>query len=76
MVSTRLQILMLVQSFLKARAEVIPPPRRPPPSTLEDSSESQDLFMEFGLDEDMLALIPMDGETEDNWKKDKEVAEV
>lgn len=76
-VSTRVQILLLVQSFLNARAKVIPPPRRPAPSaTLEDSSESQDLFMEFGMDDDILALLPMDGETDDSWRKDKEVAEV
>ncbi|KAH8116315.1 Mus7/MMS22 family-domain-containing protein [Phellopilus nigrolimitatus] len=76
--TTRFAILQLVRSFLDARTEIIPPPRRPALHPLE-SSESQDLYDEFGLDDDVLAALDL-GEgvatMNDNQEKDKEVAEV
>ncbi|OCB85427.1 hypothetical protein A7U60_g7436 [Sanghuangporus baumii] len=76
-VSTRFQILRLVQSFLKARATIFPPPqRRISASAVDADPESQDLFAEFTLDDEALANVPLGDGSEDNWAKDKEVAKI
>ncbi|EJD07436.1 uncharacterized protein FOMMEDRAFT_164408 [Fomitiporia mediterranea MF3/22] len=77
MVTTRIQILQLVQSFLQARAKVFPSSHRlaHPPGP-EENSESQEAYGDFGFDDEILAALPMDGEQDENSKKDKEVAKV
>ncbi|KAL5531552.1 hypothetical protein ACEPAG_4429 [Sanghuangporus baumii] len=76
-VSTRLQILRLVQSFLKARATIFTPPQRHISASAVDADpESQDFFAEFTLDDEALANVPLGDGSEDNWTKDKEAAKI
>lgn len=56
--TTRHEILFLVQAFLRARSKVIPPPPRPSLSS-STSNESQDLYDEFGFDDDVLAALDL-----------------
>lgn len=80
---TCVEVQRLVQAFLNARAEVMPPPRRPPLAPLQlEESESQDEYgeMEFDMDDPEL-LAALGAQTEpiplsENKIKDKRVAKV
>ncbi|KAI5121875.1 hypothetical protein M0805_001083 [Coniferiporia weirii] len=76
--TTRFEIMLLVRSFLNVRSKIIPPPRRPALSPL-DSTESQELYDEFGFDDDVLAALDLgDGvaANDANKEKDEAVAEI
>ncbi|THH08246.1 hypothetical protein EW145_g2829 [Phellinidium pouzarii] len=76
--TTRYEILLLVRSFLDARSKVVSPPRRPTLPAL-DTTESQDLYDEFGFDDDVLAALDLgDGVSaiDVNKEKDEVVAEI
>lgn len=82
----RHQILLLVRAFLDARVGVIGVPKRPVLALPEDdNSESQELYGDFAIDEELLealdqseGLVASDKQAEKRKlkEKDMEVAEV
>lgn len=82
--TTRLEILKLVQSFLYLRLKILPPSSLRTPASIPqvESQESQDEFMQFELDindPDLLAALDMnvhDTANSDIKLKDKKAAEV